>query len=279
MTSFISFGYVREGRRSDLYRRLFGYPNLLKRLQARDIMAALALKPSDRVLDIGCAYGVFTVEMARIAASAVGVDVAKPAAASHIPPDLRGRLHFLVGDGRRLPFPDRHFDVVLASEVLMMIEDPSEILRELRRVLKPEGRIVAVNGTGHPAIAEAYARQSLLLRLARTLWRRRFPPTYEAYAETLRRLYGTAFPFRPPEYYRTLLADKGFQVRSDILSPTDGAAAAVSWLLFLFYLRTGRANPFWFFETKFMLCSMLGRLMRSRRLGGQIIVAQVADAP
>lgn len=273
MTNFRTFGYVKEGRRSDIYRRLFGYPNLMKRLQARDIMTALDLKPTDRALDIGCAYGVFTVEMARIAHEAVGVDISPPLAGKYVPAELRSRLLFLTADARALPFPDGYFDVVLASEVLMMIAEPAEFLVEIGRVLRPGGRLVVVNGIGHPAIADAYARQSFPLRLARALWPTRFPPSYDAYVSELHRLYGIAFPFRSRDYYRTLLTENRFVVVSELVSPTDGAAAAVSWNLFLFYLRTGRANPFWFFETKYLLFGLIGRIRRSRRLGGQILVA------
>lgn len=278
MTSYRTFGYVREGRRSDLYRRLFGYPNLMKRLQARDVMDALALEPSDRALDLGCAYGMFTIEMARVAAEAVGIDVAPPGATDAVPPELEGRLRFLTGDGRRLPFEDGHFDAVLASEVLMMIPEPAEFLAEVRRVLRPGGRLVVVNGVGHPAIERAYARRSTALRVARSLWPSRFPESYDAYCERLREFFGTAFAFRPPDWYRALVADNGFEVVAETRSPTDGGAAAVSWDIFLYYLRTGRANPFWLFETKYALFGLLGRLLRGRTSGGQVLVARRAAA-
>lgn len=45
-------------------------------------------------------------------------------------------------DGRHIPFPDQHFDAVLASEVLEHVFEPDEILTEIRRVMVPGGRIL-----------------------------------------------------------------------------------------------------------------------------------------
>lgn len=39
-----------------------------------------------------------------------------------------------------LPFPDRRFDAVVSTWTLCSVEDPNSVLREARRVLKPEGR-------------------------------------------------------------------------------------------------------------------------------------------
>ncbi len=277
MTNFRSFGYVRHRRPSDLYRRLFGYPNLMKRLQARDIMAALDLNPSDRVLDVGCAYGMFTVEMARIASEAVGIDISPPGASESIPPELAGRLRFITHDARDLPLPDAYFDVVLASEVLMMIPDPAEFLVEIRRVLKPGGRLVVVNGIGYPAIERAYREKQWKLRLCRFLWPKRFPPTYEAFVNAFKEFHRTAFEFRSREWYRELLTMNGYRIVSEIASPTDGATVPVSWDIFMLMVRTGRANPFWFFEIKYSLFGLFGRLNQARTLGGQLIVLTTDD--
>ena len=57
--------------------------------------------------------------------------------------------------GRPLPFPDSAFDDVVASLVLHYLEDWTAPLAELRRVLKPGGRLIAsVNHpiAGHPLV-------------------------------------------------------------------------------------------------------------------------------
>ena len=45
-------------------------------------------------------------------------------------------------DGRTIPFPDGHFNAVLASEVMEHVFEPDLILAELRRVMAPGGRIL-----------------------------------------------------------------------------------------------------------------------------------------
>lgn len=55
-----------------------------------------------------------------------------------------------VGDAAGLPFPDASFDRVFAVHMLYHLEDPGLGVRELRRVTKPGGRVLAVlNGTGN----------------------------------------------------------------------------------------------------------------------------------
>lgn len=45
-------------------------------------------------------------------------------------------------DGRHLPFSDAHFDSVLCSEVLEHVPNPDEIITEIHRVMKPQGKIL-----------------------------------------------------------------------------------------------------------------------------------------
>ena len=64
------------------------------------------------------------------------------------PPRRRARragVHNIVasrGDAERLPYPDGQFDAAYLIGVLGEIPDQTAALRELRRVLKPEGRLV-----------------------------------------------------------------------------------------------------------------------------------------
>ena len=43
------------------------------------------------------------------------------------------------------PFPDNHFDVVVASYVLTTVPDPVKVIHELARVTKPGGAVLIVN--------------------------------------------------------------------------------------------------------------------------------------
>ena len=71
-----NFGYIPTGSIRDIRGKLFGHINLLKRLQAKDIMKALNIEPGDLLLDFGCGSGYMTVEMAKLGKKTYGIDIA-----------------------------------------------------------------------------------------------------------------------------------------------------------------------------------------------------------
>jgi ubiquinone/menaquinone biosynthesis C-methylase UbiE len=89
-----------------------------------------------RVLDLACGTGEI---LRRVRAElrpelAVGVDLFR----GHL---RRAGRPVVQGDGRRTPFREGTFDLVLVRHVLQAVPDPVVILREARRVLRPGGRV------------------------------------------------------------------------------------------------------------------------------------------
>lgn len=121
-----------------------------------------------RGLDAGCGPGQFTIMAAEAlpTAEVVGVDLAptmiRLARDHSVSSPARGRLHFVVGDVGRLPFPDAHFDAVMSTGSIKHWPDPVQGLRELHRVLTPGGRafIVEMNRLA-PSRAVAAQRERL----------------------------------------------------------------------------------------------------------------------
>ena len=112
---------------------------------------ALDVRPGQLLLDLGCGGGRHSYEAARRGAHAVAVDtdprelttVDGMLAAMHeggeLPPGtVTGTV---VADGRRLPFADASFDRVIAAEILEHVEDDVAVMAEVRRVLRPGGRV------------------------------------------------------------------------------------------------------------------------------------------
>jgi len=116
---------------ADLWNEHFARYAFVARLSARKT-----------VLDAGCGTGYGAAELARAAASVVGVDVFAQAveyARTHYPsPNLR----FLQASCTSLPFASGAFDLVVAFEVIEHLREWREFLGETRRVLAPRGQCV-----------------------------------------------------------------------------------------------------------------------------------------
>ncbi|QDS74908.1 hypothetical protein FKW77_004034 [Venturia effusa] len=111
------------------------------------------IKPTDKILDVGCGPGTITFGFAEYVpdGSVTGTDYApeiveraQAFAQSKIHEDdgkSRGKLDFVVGNVlERLPFEDETFDVIFSSQVLTHIGSRSDqALKEMRRVLKTGG--------------------------------------------------------------------------------------------------------------------------------------------
>jgi ubiquinone/menaquinone biosynthesis C-methylase UbiE len=99
------------------------------------------LRRGDRALDLGCGDGAFTAAMAAAGADPVGADVADAALARarERHPELDFRLVPIEGP---LPFQDASFELVWASEVIEHVADTARWLSEVRRVLRPGGRLL-----------------------------------------------------------------------------------------------------------------------------------------
>lgn len=105
-------------------------------------MAALGIAASDRVLDLGCGTGADLASLADSAGHVVGLDrslAMSQKAQSCVAVDIGSVVN---GDGHRLPFPDECFDACWIRAVLVHADDPRQVLDEVVRVVRPEGRVV-----------------------------------------------------------------------------------------------------------------------------------------
>ena len=104
------------------------------------------LQPGLRVLDVGCGPGSITRGLAEIVApgEVVGLDAsADVLAVAREEAAARGiaNVRFERGDAYALPFADNSFDIAFAHQVLQHLSEPAAALREMLRVLKPNGLI------------------------------------------------------------------------------------------------------------------------------------------
>lgn len=117
--------------------------------RATEMLGALPIEPGERVLDIACGSGQWTIPAARRGARVTGVDIAEnwlaQARKRAAQEGLDVRLD--VGDAEELPYEDGSFDVVLSLIGAMFAPRPARVAAEMLRVCRPGGRIVMTNWT------------------------------------------------------------------------------------------------------------------------------------
>jgi SAM-dependent methyltransferase len=100
------------------------------------------------VLDAGCGPGLYAEELVRVGAEVFGFDASLPMV--ELARALLGARaqvdHAVLGSS--LPYGDESFDAVVCALTIHYVEERVEALRELERVLRPDGRIVL--STHHP---------------------------------------------------------------------------------------------------------------------------------
>ena len=100
--------------------------------------------PGETVLDVGCGTGVAAITAARAGARVSALDLT-PALLDHARENGRiagyPDIAWTEGDAEALPYPDASFDVVLSQFGHIFAPRPAVAVAEMRRVLKPGGRV------------------------------------------------------------------------------------------------------------------------------------------
>jgi arsenite methyltransferase len=133
-----------DRRDAERLEQLYATRDVLRRREL--VRAALGARTGDRVLDVGCGPGFYVTELLEVVGrggSIVGVDgsadmlaVAARRAVGH------DNVEFHEADATSLPVPDASFDRALAVQVFEYVRDIPAALAELRRALRPGGRVL-----------------------------------------------------------------------------------------------------------------------------------------
>lgn len=148
----------------------------------RALVDAVDPLPGQRVLDVATGTGLVAFALARRGCDVTGLDQSEDmlaAARKRLSgtPALADRVRFVTGQAERLPFDDGEFDALTFTYLLRYVDDRAATMRELARVVKPDGRIGMVEfGVPESSMLRALWRVHtraglpLLGRLASSAW-------------------------------------------------------------------------------------------------------------
>ena len=103
----------------------------------------ISLVPSMRVLEVGCGTGAILQELEkRFSGDVFGIDIEPSMLAQASRHTNRSLL--LRSDAHALPFASDAFDLILCHFLLLWVKDPVSVVREMRRLTRPGGYVLAL---------------------------------------------------------------------------------------------------------------------------------------
>ena len=122
------------------------------------LLAHVDAAPGQLLLDVGCGPGAYHAALAKLGARVVGIDASRGMLREALAqrPSAAAAAQ---ADAERLPLGDALFDRVMTNHMLYHVADQVAALREMRRVVKPGGRVVlATNAADNYAQFDALHR-------------------------------------------------------------------------------------------------------------------------
>jgi len=167
----------------------------LHRLWKRYAVSLLDIRPGHQVLDLAGGTGDLSRLIARhrheprlVCCCDINARMLERGRDRTIDAGIVRNLRFVLANGEVLPFSDRAFDRAIIGFGLRNVTDKAAALSELRRVLKPGGRLLVLefSAVKPPLLAKFYERYSfsILPRLGR--WVARDADSYRYLAESIR---------------------------------------------------------------------------------------------
>jgi demethylmenaquinone methyltransferase/2-methoxy-6-polyprenyl-1,4-benzoquinol methylase len=160
---FYAPGKERAARVGDLFAAIAPRYDLINDLQSfglhrhwkRRLIRLAAGRPGERALDLCCGTGDVAFALAGQGVEVAGLDFSGPMLAvanqrleiknAKLKMQNAATVRFLQGDAQQIPFPDASFDIVTVSYGLRNLADWEQGLREMRRVLRPGGRLLVLD--------------------------------------------------------------------------------------------------------------------------------------
>lgn len=175
----------------------------------RDAFFELVPEPGERTVEIGCGEGRVMRDLAERGHRAVGVDASPTLLEAAREADPSGE--YVLSDAASLPFGDESFDLAVAYNSLMDIDEMPSAVREAWRVLRPGSRFcICVTHPINDAGRFEHEEPGAAFHLDVYRGRRRYDETFTRYGVTMRAV-GWCYPL---EDYTRALEDAGFLIEA-----------------------------------------------------------------
>ena len=176
--------YLRRSR--EIYRRYLESKPWLNELYT----SFLNIKPGQKVVDIGCGPGDFTRQLARLSnqkSTILGIDSNEKSIRAATTDTKKARLSqcvsYELGDVYKIPLEDGYADLTCCRTLLMHLTEPLKAVKEMARVTRTGGSVVALEGGKMGAFYDPNDEEySMLAERA-----------YEAWVNGIRKLEGKEF--------------------------------------------------------------------------------------
>ncbi len=99
--------------------------------------------PGETLLNAGCGTGEYNYYLRDHFGKSHGIDINEEDIETARSLNQDSDIQYDIGDITALTFPDGYFDSIICIDVLEHVEQPEAVLRELARVLKPAGQLIA----------------------------------------------------------------------------------------------------------------------------------------
>ena len=197
--------------------------------RARERFFELVPPPGSRTLEVGCGEGRVSRDLAARGHDVVGLDASPTLVA--LAREAAGGPEYVLGHAEELPFADGAFDLAVAHNSLMDVDDMPQTVCEVARVLEPGGRFCVC--VTHPLMDagrfEGDDREAPFLLDGSYFGRRRFDETVERDGLNIR---FNGWTYSLSDYTRALDA-AGFLIEA-LREPADpGRERRMPWFLHL----------------------------------------------
>ena len=133
-----------------------GTLDFIRQIEWRNMLEWLDLEESERILDVACGGGALSLKIAERGCEIYGIDMSEDAikSAKRLAEREKIACEFKIGSAEDLPYPDGYFDKVVCSSALEHFKDDIKALKEMNRVLKPNGHVVLTTDSFNYPISE-----------------------------------------------------------------------------------------------------------------------------